>query len=77
VFLTTCFLAMAVYRGGRFVLPLESGPVVSGYGEVPETLVAFAVAAFASLVWRREIFTRTPEGRESRHALQMDAADTR
>lgn len=61
MFLTTWFAVLFVYRAVRMLFLPDPGPMISGYGEFPETCLAAGIALFTLLVFRR-YRRRTAEG---------------
>lgn len=53
LFLTSSFAVLAVYRLARFAFFTDPGPMISGFGEWPETSLALGLMLFAALNWHR------------------------
>lgn len=63
LFLTSSFAVLAVYRLARFAFFTDPGPMISGFGEWPETSLALGLMLFAALNWHRlSLVARGPEG---------------
>lgn len=55
LFLTSWFAVLFTYRAIRMLFLPDPGPMISGYGEFPETCLAAGIALFTLLVFRRDV----------------------